>query len=87
MHRLLIFALVGASCHVSVAANAASSTQDGSADRMVCKRYKQTGTRFENKVCKTAGEWDAIAEAHRRALAETVDRPQIKICGPSRGCD
>ena len=63
MHKLLIFALVGASCHVSVSANAASSTQDQSPDRMVCKRYKQTGTRFENKVCKPASEWEAIAEA------------------------
>ena len=87
MHKLLIFALVGASCHVSVSANAASSTQDQSPDRIVCKRYKQTGTRFENKVCKPASEWEAIAEAHRRALAETVNRPQTKICGPNVGCD
>lgn len=48
-------------------------------DKMVCKRAQRTGTRFYNKICKTAGQWEAIAEEHRRNLNETVDRPQIEI--------
>ncbi len=48
-------------------------------DRMVCKRTQRTGTRFYDKICKTAGQWDAISEEHRRNLKETVDRPQIEI--------
>lgn len=48
-------------------------------DRMVCKRTQRTGTRFYDKICKTAAQWDAIAEEHRRNLSETVNRPQIEI--------
>lgn len=48
-------------------------------DKMVCKRTQRTGTRFQEKMCKTVGQWDAIAEEHRRNLNETVDRPQIEI--------
>ena len=48
-------------------------------DKMVCKRTQRTGTRFYDKICKTAGQWDAIAEEHRRNLSETVDRPQVEI--------
>ncbi len=48
-------------------------------DRMVCKRTQRTGTRFQTKVCKTAGQWDAIAEQHRRDVSEMVDRPQVEI--------
>lgn len=48
-------------------------------DRMVCKRTQRTGTRFFDKICKTAAQWDAISEEHRRNLKETVDRPQIEI--------
>lgn len=48
-------------------------------DRMVCKRTQRTGTRFQTKVCKTAGQWEAIAEQHRRDVSEMVDRPQVEI--------
>lgn len=48
-------------------------------DRMVCKRTQRTGTRFYDKICKTAGQWEAIAEQHRRNASEMIDRPQIEI--------
>lgn len=48
-------------------------------DKMVCKRTQRTGTRFYDKTCKTVGQWDAIAEEHRRNLNETVNRPQVEI--------
>ncbi len=48
-------------------------------DKMVCKRTQRTGTRFYDKICKTAGQWEAIAEEHRRNLGETVNRPQVEI--------
>ena len=54
--------------------------------KMICKYRMQTGTRFKTKTCKTAAEWEEIAEANRNALKEAVDRPQIKVCGPN-GCD
>jgi len=66
----------------AIASDAVSSTEAAKTnpkDRMVCKRTQQTGTRFKKQVCKTAGQWDAIAEQHRRDLSETVDRPQVEI--------
>jgi hypothetical protein len=45
-------------------------------DRMVCKRTQKTGTRFYTKICKTWGQWEAMAEEQRRGLAEQVNRPQ-----------
>lgn len=47
-------------------------------DRMVCKRTQRTGTRFDTKVCKTAGQWEAIAEEHRRNVGELANRPIIE---------
>lgn len=48
-------------------------------DKMVCKRRQETGTRFFAKVCRTARQWEEMAEQHRRALGEMADRPQIEI--------
>ncbi|APZ99560.1 hypothetical protein BWQ93_14505 [Sphingopyxis sp. QXT-31] len=48
-------------------------------DKLVCKRQQATGTRFFKKICKTAAQWDALAEQHRRDLREAIDRPQIEI--------
>ena len=47
--------------------------------RMICKRAQKTGTRFQTKICKTAAQWDALSEQHKRDLAETVNRPQVEI--------
>lgn len=48
-------------------------------DKMICKRSQKTGTRFYTQTCKTAAQWDALAEEHKRNLREVVDRPQIEI--------
>ncbi len=45
-------------------------------DKMVCKRTQRTGTRFYNQTCKTAGQWEALAEENRRNLSEQTNRPQ-----------
>lgn len=63
---------------------AGNDAQDGG--KMICKYRLQTGTRFKTKMCKTAAEWEAVAEANRNGLKEMTDRPQIKVCGPN-GCD
>lgn len=70
----------------SVAPAASVQASDESEERMVCKYQMQTGTRFKTKVCKTAAQWEEMAEAHRKGLTDLVNRPQIKVCGPS-GCD
>lgn len=56
-----------------------SDTAADPKDRVICKRTQKTGTRFQKEICKTAAQWDALAEQHRRDLAETVDRPQVEI--------
>lgn len=53
--------------------------KDDSADRMICKYQLQTGTRFKTKVCKTAAQWEEMAEQNRAGLKELVDRPQIEV--------
>lgn len=58
-----------------------------SEDRLICKHRKKTGTRFTTKTCKTAAQWERMAEEHRAGLRELVDRPQTKLCGPQAGCD
>jgi hypothetical protein len=49
-----------------------ASTPARADDKMVCKRQAQTGTRFAKKICYTVAQWDAMAEADRRMLAETI---------------
>lgn len=48
-------------------------------ERVVCKtRPKSGNTRFTNRVCRTAYEWDQISEASKRNASELVNRPQIE---------
>lgn len=54
-----------------------SPSADG--DRLVCRREAKPNSRFTTKVCKTAVEWEARAEAARRAFAETQERPMVNI--------
>ena len=79
-----IVAMVAVGTSLVPAESLRASNEDG--ERMICKDQLQTGTRFKTKICKTAAEWEAMAEAHRKGLTELVNRPQIKICGP-KGCD
>lgn len=66
-------------------ANAAETEAKGG-DRVVCKLKQRTGTRFKNKICKTADQWEEMAEQGRSGIKEMVDRPHVPICGPN-GCD
>jgi hypothetical protein len=70
--------LMGVAALTMVAPLHADNKAD-SADRMICKYRQETGTRFKAKVCKTAAQWDEMAEQNRAGLKELVDRPQIEI--------
>ena len=50
-----------------------------SAESMICKYRQETGTRFKTKTCRTAAQWEEIAEQNRAGLKDLVDRPQIEI--------
>jgi hypothetical protein len=54
--------------------------------KIICKERRKTGTRFTTRTCKTADQWDKMAEEHRASAKEMIDRPQIPTCGPN-GCD
>lgn len=56
-----------------------AADKDDSGDRMICKYRQETGTRFKTKVCKTAAQWEEMAEQNRAGLKELVDRPQIEV--------
>jgi hypothetical protein len=76
--RLLI-ATLATGALVGAATPAIGNENANSDDRMVCKRQKKTGTRFESKTCKTAAQWETMAEQNRRDAAEMVNRPQVEI--------
>jgi hypothetical protein len=49
-------------------------------DRVVCKHRRKSGnTRFSERTCRTAREWEQISEAAKSNAAELVNRPQIEI--------
>jgi hypothetical protein len=66
-------------------ASAPSATAAGSfsaaapEEKEICKYRQKTGTRFKKKECRTAKEWDEMAENNRAGLKEMTDRPQIEI--------
>lgn len=60
-------------------APAAEKTGKADGDRLVCRRESKANSRFTTKTCKTAAEWEERAEAARKALAETQQRPMISI--------
>ncbi|MEQ1539445.1 MAG: hypothetical protein ABL928_11015 [Sphingorhabdus sp.] len=66
-------------------ASAPSATVSGafaaaeSEEKQICKYRQKTGTRFKFKDCRTAKEWEEMAENNRAGLKEMTDRPQIEI--------
>lgn len=44
------------------------------AGKIVCKSEQQNGTRIPKRTCRTAGEWDLLAENARRSAAESFNR-------------
>jgi hypothetical protein len=48
-------------------------------DRVVCKHRRKSGnTRFTERTCRTAREWDQISEAAKRTAGELMNRPTIE---------
>jgi hypothetical protein len=79
-HLLALLAPVSLLAAVPVAASTASEEPAVEAkDKLICKRTQRTGTRFYSQICKTAAQWDALAEQQKRDLREQIDRPQVEI--------
>jgi len=46
-------------------------------EKMVCKRQKDTGTRFQRKTCRSVQQWDQIREQQMRDAREFIDKPVV----------
>ena len=46
-------------------------------DRIVCKSRAPTGSRFAERTCRSAREWDASRQQALRDIHEIVDQPRI----------
>ena len=49
--------------------------------RMRCKSYRPSGTRFDKRVCFTLEEWERRREESREAMKEIQNKPQVCITG------
>jgi hypothetical protein len=61
--------------NASASEDAQANSDEQGENQLVCKLRIQTGTRFKKKVCRTAGQWEAMSEAHRRGWEEMANRP------------
>jgi hypothetical protein len=78
--RIALHIIVAFASLTSVPAAFASPEDRAQQDeKLICKHNRQTGTRFTKKVCKTAAQWDRMAEEHRSVASEMVNRPLISI--------
>ena len=65
---------------LSISPQAAAADKKAGIDkkeRMVCRTLTMTGSRFEKRVCKTAGQWEKIAQGHNDEYREQLARPVI----------
>ena len=87
MRILVAMAAIGLTISMSSAvhANSGASEAVDAGQKIVCKERRKTGTRFTTKTCRTAAQWDKMAEEHRANAKEMIDRPQILKSGPN-GC-
>jgi hypothetical protein len=68
---------------------AASSAQEGEylsaadvrkdPDRIICRRHKPTGSRISEKICMTAGQWQAASDSAERFLKGAQRKPQAGV--------
>ena len=77
MVRSLTSATIGIALALTSAA-AFADVKKGDANELICKREKQTSTRFTKRTCMTKAQWDAMAEENRRNYSEMRDRPVIE---------
>lgn len=50
-------------------------------NKMVCKSVARGGSRLTDRECKTAADWDKIAEAAHRGAQDMFNKPGFRQCG------
>jgi hypothetical protein len=80
MRVFVVVAALALSLPVQSPLHATSEGADAAdaGQKIICKERRKTGTRFTTRTCKTAGQWDKLAEEHRANAKEMIDRPQIE---------
>lgn len=83
MKRILFVAAAGAAALLSACATpetTAAATQQATVgpdgEPLICRRIKETGTRFSEKVCKTADAWESFDKYTNGNAKESTDRMQ-----------
>jgi hypothetical protein len=81
MRVLLVIATLAVSVPIQSPLYATSEGADAAdaGQKIICKERRKTGTRFTTRTCKTAAQWDKMAEEHRANAREMIDRPQVEI--------
>ncbi len=57
--------IIAAGCASDPAAPGAVAVADNDPERIICHKDPEIGSRLPKRVCKSAGEWDAIAEEEK----------------------
>ena len=58
----------------------AASAEPPDEQKFVCKQDAKAGSRFAKKICKSKAQWELLAEEHKRAAKDLVDRAKINTC-------
>ena len=80
MRYVTLIAITGllVSAPAVLVAGTEPSADDKAGQKLICKQKPRTGTRLPSKMCRTALQWDQMAEAHKRNFAEVANRPAIE---------
>jgi uncharacterized membrane protein len=86
MQQAMVKVLVGAALATGAAAAFASTpAAPAQKEKLVCREQAKTGSRFTKRECRTAEQWEAMAEQHRRSGKEMIDRPVVPITNARPG--
>lgn len=58
-------------------AEASMAQPSAAIEKQVCKSRGQTGTRFRKKTCRTAQQWEQMAETAKRNAGDMINRPNV----------
>ena len=74
----ILVVLFATTLAVPAAANDADKqAKEAKKDRVVCRTTMITGSRFEQRTCKTAAQWEEQAEKHKDRWREELSKPVV----------
>jgi hypothetical protein len=67
--------ILSAALALAEAPQEAAKPAEAEKPKLVCRKEVETGTRFSRRICRTAEEWQAEAEASKKTLEGIRNRP------------